>query len=170
MPIELTTAPIDGAGYFRMDYEAWCFKGRPAPGGRFTPGILQNLAELDHIVFPVEIDVDDSKAIRAQIHDWRWVVNCDNCRSDWSFAWFDNPVYMCPRCWNPAAGNSWRPIEFPDEVTREAIYAELNERPDVTTRHWIPAGAIGADRKVRTTDETAAELAAENAENLQAGD
>ena len=166
----MISAPVDGAGYFRMSYEQWCFKGRVMGADRFTPGVLQTLAERAGIIFPAVIDVNESDPIRAQIHNWRWVVNCDNCRTDWSFVWLDQPVYLCPNCWNPTAGNSWRPVVFPDVEIREQIYALLNERPDVTTRDWVPAGGIGLDRQVRENDETVAELAAENAEHLQAGD
>ncbi len=161
MPVLFATAPIDGAGYFRQSYQAWVYDGRR--------GLAAVARSLGNVILPPEIEVNAEAPIRAQIHEWRWVANCDDCRKDWSFIWLDDLRYLCVRCWNAAAGGLWRPVVVPSERRRAAIYGELAARPDILTRNWVPAGALGEDRKVRKTDESAAQLARETSEHSDDG-
>lgn len=137
MPVKRLGA-VTGEVYYR----SLGFEGFSGPQGAVVGprGYLSRLAARANVALPPLDEVDAGPPLPAFLYRDRWLVACPDCRRDQQFAWERPALYMCPSCWNAAAGGVWRPVAFPAE--REAIEVAVGPRRDPRTRNWIPGERV----------------------------
>lgn len=78
-------------------------------------------------------------AVPVIANENRWVVACPDCNGA-QFACRTDRRFMCVECANFATNGLWRPVTWPGDAAK--IEAELDKRPDMKTRNWVPGETV----------------------------
>ncbi len=127
---------VDGAVQFGTDYRTWLAENVLPQAKKLEVALQAEVAE-------GELD--------AEVNHNRWIVQCPDCLGA-TFVWVreDEPLQLCPNCWNGAVGYRVRKVRLPQAIER--IEAVLKVRPLPQNRNWKPP-------------ETVEDLERENAEH-----
>jgi hypothetical protein len=104
-------------------------------------GLLKMIADrrgLPPLPPPVEAQADmEAEPAVARVYHNLWIVECPvpDC-GDASFAWRDEPFYMCPNCWNASIEGKWRPVQFPSKQQQRRIENVLRMRDVPGHMNW----------------------------------